>query len=367
MKLINELHCSLAEFLIVDKRRLEGIVKLLLGLLMIRSINLKKIACAMFGSAKMLSKYRRLQRFFSDCRLDYNAIARLIFRWFKFSTGKHYLILDRTNWQFGKKEINVLFLCIAYKKIAIPIFWLLLNHKGNSSTKERMALIQRFIDVFGRDNILGVLGDREFIGRDWFTYLKNRELAFYIRIKKDADTTNKYGKSISVHWLFHHLPLHKPHVIQKQRKIYGHLLYITGMRLKDDYLIVVTNHSPENVIKIYGIRWEIETLFGCLKTKGFYFEDTHLIHRARIKKLIALLSIAFCWAHLTGEWRHRHEKVIPLKKHGRPQYSLFRYGLDWIVEALIQRGSKLKRLTTLLIKLLRPNINNHTNKGILAC
>lgn len=64
MKLINELRGSLSEFLVLDKRRLDGLVKLLLGLLMVRSINLKKIACAMFGSAKMLSKYRRLQRYF---------------------------------------------------------------------------------------------------------------------------------------------------------------------------------------------------------------------------------------------------------------------------------------------------------------
>jgi hypothetical protein len=80
---------------------------------------------------------------------------------------------------------------------------------------------------------------------------------------------------------------------------------------------------------------------------------------------VAILSIAFCWAHLTGEWRHRHEKVIPLKKHGRPQYSLFRYGLDWIVEALTQRGYKLRKLTTLLVKLLKPNFNTNMSKAVL--
>lgn len=318
MKLINELEASVREFIKLDKRRLQGMMKLLLGLLRVRSINLKKIACAMFGEAKMASKYRRLQRFFSGCWLDYNAIARMIFRWFKFAEAQHYLILDRTNRQLGKRDINILFLCIAYKKISIPIFWLILKSKGNSSMKERIALIERFIKVFGRCNILGVLGDREFIGQDWFAYLNKQGLAFYIRIKRDADTTNKYGKSIPVHWLFYNLSLHQSRIIKGQRFIYGHRLFITGMRLKDDYLIVVSNQSSPNALEVYGIRWEIETLFGCLKTKGFYFEDTHITHRTRLKKLVAILSIAFCWAHLTGEWRHRHEKVIPLKKHGRP-------------------------------------------------
>lgn len=127
---------------------------------------------------------------------------------------------------------------------------------------------------------------------------------------------------------------------------------------------VVTNvkpdeTQPDQAIKIYAIRWEIETLFGCLKSKGFNFEDTHIVNRNRIKKLIAVLAIAFCWAHLTGEWRHQCEKTIRLKKHGRPQYSLFRYGLDWIMTALFQRGQKLRQLVTLFEEIIaRPLLSN---------
>jgi hypothetical protein len=83
--------------------------------------------------------------------------------------------------------------------------------------------------------------------------------------------------------------------IRGQRVVDGHRLFITGMRLKDDDLIVVSHQSSDNILAAYGIRWEIETLFGCLKTKGFYFEDTPIIHRVRLKKLVAILRIAFCW------------------------------------------------------------------------
>lgn len=270
--------------------------------------------------------------------MDYSAIARLLFHLFNFYEGKHYLILDRTNWQWGKRDINILFLCIAYKKIAIPIFWLVLNKKGNSSTRERAAIVQRFLDVFGEGNIAGILGDREFIGKQWFAYLKKRKITFYFRIKKDADTLNSSGKSISVGWLFHGLASHTPRIIQNERPIYGHKLFIAGMKIDDDFLIVVTNADPSNAIEVYAIRWEIESMFGCLKSKGFYFEDTRITDRDRIKKLIAVLAIAYCWAYKTGEWRHQYEKTIPLKKHGRPQYSWFRYGLDWIANRLMQRG-----------------------------
>lgn len=356
MKLINELSNSLTGFLHWDKRRMDCFVKMLIALMMVHTVNLKKLACAIFGDAKADSNYRRLQRFFSEFRMDYNALAKLIVSIFKFNQGKHYLILDRTNWQWGKRDINILFLCIAYKKIAVPIFWLVLNKKGNSSTRERIALIQRFIDVLGKNNIAGILGDREFIGKHWFRYLKNCDLAFYFRIKKDADTTNAGGKSIAVSWLFYGLAPHEPKLIQGQRPIYGHKLFITGMRIDDGYLIVATNKQPEKsqpeeAIKIYAVRWEIETMFGCLKSKGFNFEDTHITHRDRIKKLVAVLAITFCWAHLTGEWRHQNEKIIRIKKHGRPQISLFRYGLDWIMTALIRRGKWLRQLNRIFVEI----------------
>jgi hypothetical protein len=110
---------------------------------------------------------------------------------------------------------------------------------------------------------------------------------------------------------------------------------LAGLKLVDgELLIVVTNEAPGDAIKIYGLRWEIETLFSCLKSRGFYFEDTHVIDHERIKKLFALLAIAFCWAHKTGEWRHEF-RPIKIKKHGRPAISLFRYGLDYIIDAVV--------------------------------
>ncbi len=70
--------------------------------------------------------------------------------------------------------------------IAIPIVWTLLNKRGNSDTKERIALIQRFISIFGKDRIVNVFADREFIGEQWFTWLIEQDINFCIRIKKTS-------------------------------------------------------------------------------------------------------------------------------------------------------------------------------------
>jgi hypothetical protein len=102
--------------------------------------------------------------------------------------------MDRTNWRWGKKDINILMLAVAYKGAAIPIYWMLLNKKSNSSTLERKVLVNRFIKQFGKKHILGLLVDREFIGKKWFEWLKAQEIDFVIRIKKDAKTSSASAK-----------------------------------------------------------------------------------------------------------------------------------------------------------------------------
>ena len=68
-------------------------------------------------------------------------------------------------------------------------------------------------------------------------------------------------------------------------------------------------------------------------------EDTHITDKVRIKKLVALLAIAFTWAHRTGEWQNE-QKPIKIKKHGRPAVSLFRYGLDFLCDSIVRLAYK---------------------------
>ncbi len=113
----------------------------------------------------------------------------------------------------------------------------------------------------------------------------------------------------------------------------GSFSYVAGLRLEDGkLLIVISDTSPQTMIADYGRRWGIETLFGMFKTRGFCLESTHFIHfidSNRLSKLLALLSLAMCWAVKTGEWLHQH-RPIKIKKHGRKAKSVFRYGLDYL-------------------------------------
>jgi hypothetical protein len=324
MEHISELTESLNGYFGWNKARMTCFVKMLLALIITRATNLNKLACAFASNAQQSSRYRRLQRFFSNFTIDYDMIAGFIFRIFFVSDGKWYLAIDRTNWQWGKADINILTLAIIFKGTAIPIYWELLDKKGNSDTLERIALIRKFVDRFGAKCIAGILADREFIGGDWFKWLLNNKIPFYIRISNNTVATNSQGLEVDIDALFYGLTPREQRIIQGKRKLMGCELYLAGLRLSDgDLLIVATSESPEYAVITYGFRWEIETLFGCLKGRGFNFEDTHVTDIDRIKKIFVLLAIAFCWAHKTGEWQHAI-KPIKIKKHGRPAVSLFR-------------------------------------------
>jgi hypothetical protein len=49
----------------------------------------------------------------------------------------------------------------------------------------------------------------------------------------------------------------------------------------------------------------------------------------RLSKLLALMSLAMCWAMKMGQWLHSHSP-LKINKHGRLSKSVFRYGLDYL-------------------------------------
>jgi len=275
---------------------------------------------------------------------------------FGFLATDYELTLDRTNWRWGKKDINILMLAVVYKGIAIPIYWLLLNKRGNSDTKERIALLKRFIKQFGKTRIIRLLADREFVGKDWFAWLKQEGIDMTIRIKKNAKVSNSRGELVPVQHLFWSLKVGETQRLEGAGNMNGVDVYLSALRLQDgDLLIVAAGNASDHAIENYARRWQIETLFSCLKSRGFNFEDTHVTDRRRIKRLLVLAVIAFCWAHRVGEWQHEQVKAINVKKHQRLAKSIFRVGLDIINEALFKLAYGFANALKLLFSFLELN------------
>ena len=355
MRLSDGLYDILKDTLRWNKPRLQCFVSLLSALLQVQCMDLSRLVHAMNDDAQLQSRYRRLQRFFQMVHFDYDAIAHLIMRMFAFDQGSFYLTLDRTNWKWGRSNINLLVIAVAYKGIAIPIYWLVLNKQGNSNQRERIALLHRFITQFGRSPIRAILGDREFIGQQWWAVLSLHSIPFLMRMKESQHYKDRQGVGRPMSQLFRDLTPGKSRVLRKPRRVSGQHIYLSAMRLPSgELLILAGNQHFSKPFEVYARRWEIETLFQALKGRGFNMEATRITHYFRIKKVVALLAIAFCWAHKTGEWRHAHIKPLKLKNHGRLEKSLFRYGLDYLADKLFAPMISLREITRLLVLFLCP-------------
>lgn len=106
-----------------NRSRIHCFLLLIEGLIKSRTVNLAVLASGMAGSAAVESHYMRLRRFMKEVVFDYAPLARLLVAIMGLSEVSRWtLILDRTNWKFGKIHINILYLAVAHNSIAIPLF-----------------------------------------------------------------------------------------------------------------------------------------------------------------------------------------------------------------------------------------------------
>jgi hypothetical protein len=146
----------------MNKSRKKFLCGLVLCMLESRSVSFTDLAAELNASAKVESNLRRIQSFFSDFDLEYLAWARLLMQFvpqFKLT-----LVLDRTNWQFGETDINILCLTVRLHDVGLPILFSFLDSQGNSQTTHRCDLLDKFDELFGFSRISCLIADREFIG-----------------------------------------------------------------------------------------------------------------------------------------------------------------------------------------------------------
>lgn len=264
------------------------------------------------------------------------------------------IAIDRTEWQLGKSWVNVLLLSVSYKRVAIPLIWTVWEEKGCSDNAERREIVERFIAEFGRESIGFVTADREFASKEWLEYLTAEKIGFRLRIKANAQITDKRGRAVRASQLWKRMPTGARMECQRRRKLWNQSVYVAVCRKEDgDAVIVVSSERTGQILLEYGRRWEIETLFGNLKTRGFRLEETHLTDSERVSKLLSLLTLAGCWALLAGELECA-AAPIKIKKHGRAEKSIFRLGFDSLrncfcrIQINLRQKERFQQLTLLL-------------------
>lgn len=349
---IRLLERTLAQNVAWNKARINFVAKFLVAVIQVRSVNLTELASVFAGGAQKASHYKRIQRFLRHFELPYAGVAAFVLRLLGVP-APWALTLDRTDWYLGQTPLNILVLGVVHQGTAFPLLWTVLPKKGCSNTAERIALLDEFGRQFGFSAIAYLCGDREFIGKVWFSYLRRKAIGCRIRVRANTQIGNARGHAVAARQLFRHCRVGHGEALRGARMLWGERWYVSGLRLpKGEYVIVVSERETQSALADYAKRWEIETLFGCLKTRGFCLEATHVTDAERLKKLLALVALAFCWAHVVGEWLSA-QKPLPIKKHGRKAVSIFRHGLDHLRRILCNQLCEAERVAfRRVIKLL---------------
>jgi len=317
--------------------RKKFVISFLLSMISKGSVQCSKLAQQLNSAVQTRSNERRIQSFFKEAVLDEQEVAHLLSVFLPF--GKVDLCLDRTEWDFGLCQVNILCLSVYCQGIGIPLYIELLdNQSGNSNTAQRIDLLEKAIGLLGKSRITSVIADREFIGQQWIEYLLANGIGLFLRLPKSARFQVNGVERQATELLQTRNSCRLDNI-----NVYG----ITGLsvameKITDektkttDYLIVITNRMSYQAIRTYKRRWSIEVMFKKFKTDGFNLEATHIRQLFKLKKLLLLVCIAFALCLHTGFYCNHHLKKIPLKKHGYKQYSFFRVGLDYLQEILFK-------------------------------
>lgn len=259
--------------------------------------------------------------------------------------------MDRTEWDFGRCQVNILMLTASCGSVQVPLFWELLDNKsGNSKTFQRIDLIQKAIHLIGVERIGILIVDREFIGHKWLKYLKNNQINFCVRVPKSHKITLENGDKYVVE---HLLGSQKTRRIP-QAMVDGVWVSVYLKRLKNDELLFLigTVNNPAFLPQIYRRRWQIECFFQHLKSRGFDLESTHMTSLKKLKMWVGIVGIASMMCQTYGVYHHEKVQKINVKKHGYKAKSFARKGLDKWRQILKQMPAYFERVIDKFIRYL---------------
>jgi len=329
----NALSEAISQHIPLSATRRETLAWLTLLIMRQGTICLWRLAAHVTTAATTSSVRRRFYRFFQHVELDGAMTARVVAELLGMRGKPWVLAMDRTNWQFGKTSINILMISLIWNGMGIPLIWTLLPSAGNSNTKARTELLDRLRETFPDLKIASLMGDREFIGDAWMTYLSARKIPFVLRLRENQHVVRADFETWTIADIARRLGKGETMILNGWCRLGqdagegSPLLRIVVMRLPTNELLALACSSkPHHALTSYRRRWSIETMFANLKTKGFNLEDTHITDPDKLSTLLAVLALSVTICVKTGVAAARLHP-IPIKKHGRRAWSLFALGL----------------------------------------
>ena len=251
---------------------------------------------------------KKLKRFLeSDC-LTIEAIwIPIISKWIETEFEPKevvYIAIDRTQWAM----INILMVSLVINNRAIPLYFELIDHVGNSDLQYQKSILGRVFNFLSKYKVV-VLGDREFCSVELARWLNQQENVYfclrlkkstYIQIEEETWTSlqnlgllpgmSLYYQGVKVTKTKGFCPVN---IVGKWKRKYR------GMTAEEGWFILTNLDTLEQAILAYQKRMGIEEMFRDFKLGGYNLESTQLSGH-RLYSLILLISLAYSQSTLAG-------------------------------------------------------------------
>lgn len=291
------------------------------------------------------SHYKRLIRFFNNYAGSKLWIDLICYGVQLLRLDFDHLIIDGTSWQRGAHWHHYLTLCIVYRGVAIPIYWIDLAKQGSSSYAERVELFTqaaRHFKLAGKT----LLADREYIGAQWFNFLLDSKIDFVIRSRDQAyfeliDRTSPPGTKPIEEVIDKVVRSKKPakairisFTLEDGTRLWAVVAKNPHPEAREDFMILLTNRAGDTAYQVviaYRKRWKIEHCFRHLKSNGFELEYFNLATEPRQRLLLAVVVFAYIVSVVEGLKDYARRVGQKVQGSAGLRYritSIFRHGLD---------------------------------------
>ena len=306
---------------------------LMVGIFLSRSVCMSRIACKIPGKAKLVSVTRRLSRLLDNpairVREWYAPIAK---QWLESQfqhLGEIHLIVDGTKIGFGHQ---LLIVCLAYRKRAIPIAWTWVKHvRGHSTAGKQCALLAYVRHLLPKGAAVFLVGDTEFGPVEVLRQLDAWHWFYVLRQKTNTHVWVNEAQGWQDFGSFVQKPgqevwLDKCYLAESQ--IYPvNLLAHWEIGEKEPWCLATNLPDRDMTMAFYARRMWIEEMFGDLKKHGFDLESTMLHHFLRLSRLTLAVALLYVWFISIGGRTIRDGLRHLVDRVDRRDLSIFQIGL----------------------------------------
>ncbi|NJM94576.1 MAG: IS4 family transposase [Cytophagales bacterium] len=329
--------------------RLKTLCWLMVGIYMGQTPHSNKLASHIIGTAKKLSKAKRLRRWLSNpkvrVRAWYRPVAEGLLNQAAQSHQQIRLIVDGT--RIGSRH-QLLMVALAYRRRALPIAWTWVRQKrGHSSAKQQQALLSYVKELMPPEVSVVLLGDSEFGAVPVLKLLESWQWGYVLRQtskhtwrEPDSAIWHKFGslgQRGQKAWM--------PQVIFCQSDpIMLNLAAVWHPNEVRPWLLVTNLDNLALALRLYSRRMWIEEMFGDFKANGFDLEALRLRHFLRLSRFTLAAALLYVWLLAFASKVVKNGQRQLIDRTEARHLSYFRIGWDYLQRCLTNNLSFSFRL-----------------------